>query len=274
MSTKLTLTEQLASKYNLAPDSFTHLLKNQFISVGRNDPPPTNAEMALLMLAINKYDLDPNLKQVHAFRHKGKLNIMVGVDGWIAFANRQQGYEGVTYEYSETMVESPDGKGKKCWEWVKATIHSKDRIATEVICFLDEWYQGQKGNYPGPWQSMTRHRLRQKAFTQAVREHYGFSVYDDTDREKMINSEALDGAGEDETNNSLNDLSSQLNDLKGRNKQVDLDKKDVDLDKKDRPPEPNTLVKNTNNKPIEAEFEEVQEDLFEPPEGEKIDTKP
>jgi hypothetical protein len=212
--------------------------------------------MALLMLAIHKYDLDPNLRQIHAFRHRGKLQIMVGVDGWIAFANRQSGYQGVTYEYSETMVDTADKKGKKCWEWVKASIHSEGRVPTEVICFLDEWYQDQKGNYPGPWQAMTRHRLRQKAFTQAVREHYGFSVYDDTDREKMINSDDGAVAGEDKTNDSLNDLSSQLSDLKRRNKQVDLNEKD-------RPEEPNTPVKNTDDEPIEGEFEEVQQELFQ-----------
>lgn len=253
MSNKLTLTEQLADKYQLSPDAFMHLMKNQFISVGRNDPPPTNAEMALLMLAINKYDLDPNLRQIHAFRHRGKLQIMVGVDGWIAFANRQPGYQGVKYEYSETMVDTPDGKGKKCWEWVSASIHSEGRVPTEVFCFLDEWYQPQKG-YPGPWQTMTRHRLRQKALTQAIREHYGFAVYDDVDQEIMSNNSEDQMLITDKTDNNLQELAGQL-------KSLNTDNKTVDLDEKGRPNDANSPV---NEEVIEAEIEAepVQEDMF------------
>lgn len=180
-----TLTGKLAEKFNLQPESFMKLLKNQLVSVGRNEPPVTNEELALVMMTLDRYNLDANMKQVHCFRHKGKMQVMVGVDGWVAFAERQKDFKGITFEYPEELVDSPDGKGRKCWEWVKATCHREGREPTSLFVFLEEWYQNQKGNYPSPWQSYTRSRLQQKAYCQAVRMGMGFAVWDETDMEIM-----------------------------------------------------------------------------------------
>lgn len=194
------LSEILAERHHIDPKMLRSIIVSSVIHVGRGEDPPTSAEVFHVMSVMEAYRLDPWMKQLHAFRHKGKLQVMVGYDGWVRLANRRDDYLGVEYEYSDEMIETSDGLGKRSWEWIKCTVHSRGRLPTTVYCFLDEWYVPQRAQYAGPWQNQTRWRHRQKAFTLAVREHFGIALYDETDREQM---EYHDAGYEDVTTRNM-----------------------------------------------------------------------
>lgn len=149
------------------------LLRQKLVKVPKGDPPATDAEMAIVLSVIRKYDLDPMLGQVHAWRdYKGDLAIMPGVDGWIKHAKTDPDFLGVTYAEGP-MIPSPDGKGQECPEWIQATvIHARAGTLPQPKVWLREWYVPQHGK-PAPWQKQTAHKLHVIAYRLAVREVVG-----------------------------------------------------------------------------------------------------
>lgn len=175
---------ELGESFGMPTKSLISFLRTQIVKVPQGQPPATPAELLYAMSVMRKYRLDPTLKQIHAWRDKrGDLAVMVGYDGWIQYAREQPGYLRTDYEYGD-IVATPDSKGKRCWEWVKATVIDAGRGAIQTPpVFLDEWYQPQPGQYPGPWQKQTRHKLHVVAFRLAIREAYGLGGIDVRDPE-------------------------------------------------------------------------------------------
>lgn len=174
---------ELANRFGSSEAELFNTIATNIINVKSGEPPVTRAEIFAVMTVMNRYNLDPWVKQVHAFRHQGKLNVMVGYDGWVALANRHPDFRGVTYVYSENEVKSPDGKAES-WQWIEATCHREGRHPTTIVCKFREWYvPATRGD--GPWQKQPSHRHRQKAYTMAVREAYGIGLMDDADYEQL-----------------------------------------------------------------------------------------
>jgi hypothetical protein len=179
------LATELGSTFGVPAQSIINLVRDQIIAVPRGEHPATPAELALVMSVMRQYRLNPMLKQVHAWRDwQGKMAIMVGYDGWVQYAREQKNFKCVTYEYGP-IIDSPDGKGRKCWEWICATVHDFARgDITMVPIYLEEWYVKQRKDKPEPWQLQTKHRLHLKAFTNAIREAYGLGgVVDEVDKD-------------------------------------------------------------------------------------------
>jgi hypothetical protein len=183
------LAQQLGETYGMPAQSIANLIRAQIIAVPQDAPPATPAELAVVMSVMRQYGLNPMLKQIHAWRdNKGRLAVMVGYDGWQDYARRQPTYQFVSYKFGP-IVDTPDKKGCKCWEWVQPIIHDEKYGQVEMVpVYLEEWYVKQRGNYPEPWQKQTKHRLHLKAFTSAIREFYGIGgVLDEVDRDVMSN---------------------------------------------------------------------------------------
>jgi hypothetical protein len=181
------LATELGNTFGVPAQSIINLVRDQIIAVPRGEQPATPAELALVMSVMRQYRLNPMLKQVHAWRDwQGKMAIMVGYDGWVQYAREQPTYVGVSYEFGP-LVDSPDGKGRKCWEWICATVHDKARHDIKMVpIYLEEWYVKQRKEKPEPWQLQTKHRLHLKAFTNAIREAYGLGgVVDEVDKDIM-----------------------------------------------------------------------------------------
>lgn len=179
------LTDQLAQQYGIEPAELIRTLKTNIIAVGQG-PEATNAELFHVLTVMNKYGLDPWVKQLYAFRHDGKLNVAVGYDGWVSIANRHGGFQGVAYEYPAMSEMVKTAGGLMCWPWVKATAHVAGRASTDVYAWLDEWYVKGKSR-PSNWDKYPRRRLQMKAYTLAVREALGIALYDDADMEQFRN---------------------------------------------------------------------------------------
>jgi len=185
---RATLSETLAGQYLVSKEQLYRTIARNIISVGRNDPDPVTPEEVFIVMSIcAQYDLNPMLKEIHAFRHKGKLQTPVGVDGWIKIANRDPNFVGVEYEFPE--IKDMVKKGNKMvWPWVKATCHVKGKVPCVAYAFIDEWWTGDN------WGAHPCHRLKQKAFTMVIREALGIALPDDEDAHQMMYSAQTQGA--------------------------------------------------------------------------------
>jgi len=167
---------ELGDEYGIEPKQIVKVLRS-IVKVPQGKPPATAAELIIVLSVMRQYKTNPMLKQIHAWRdHRGELAVMMGYDGWTQKANEQPGFMSVSYEFGPE-VPSPDGKGQSAWEWVKATVHDSHRGDMVMFpMYLKEWYQEQKGNYPTPWQTKTRHKMHVVAYRLAIREAYGIGM--------------------------------------------------------------------------------------------------
>lgn len=187
------LSDIVAENLHVDADKLWEVIRNNVISWNKEyEDAPSNAEIMQVMTVMHKYQLDPFIKQIYAFRHKNRLQITVAMDGWVAIANRNPDYEGVEYEFPE-MAEMIERGDKMCWPWVKATCHVRGRKPTVVYAFLDEWWvPGKPGKGPSNWELYPTHRLKMKAFTLALREALGIALYDEVDAEQFFRADVVE----------------------------------------------------------------------------------
>lgn len=130
----------------------------------------SNEELLALVVVANQYGLNPILKELYAFPAKGGGIVpVVSIDGWAQIVNRQDGYDGVEFEWRF----EDDGKPVSC----TCRMHVKGRTNPVVITeFLEECHRNTE-----PWNKMPRRMLRHKAFMQAARIAFGLSGIMDED---------------------------------------------------------------------------------------------
>jgi len=173
---KKSITGLMASRFNMEPQAFHTTLMNTVMPKGKSVP--SQAEVAAFLTVAHEYELNPFTKQIYAFPAKGGGIVpMVGIDGWIAIAERNLQMDGFTFDY----IEGEDGKLRG----VTCRIHRKDRAhPIEATEWLEECSRGTD-----PWRQMPRRMLRNKALGQAIRMAFGVcGIYDE--------DEARDVAGE------------------------------------------------------------------------------
>lgn len=161
----------LGQTFGLDPKQVINVLRTQLIKVPSGKPAATPAELIVVMSTLNKYGLDPMMRQLYAWRdNRGDLACMLSLDGWVELARRQPGYKSVSYRYGADTPKS--GKHKACWEWIEATVHDAERgdIVLPPL-YIDEW----RKDY-GQWLEMPRHKMHVLAFRMAIREVYGISL--------------------------------------------------------------------------------------------------
>lgn len=163
-----------ATEYGLEPAKVMSIVTETIFRGGREEPPLTPAEVAAALIVCNAYNLNPFTKEVYAFRSKGKLLIVVGVDGWSTIVNRQPQLNGIEFE------EHFDEQG--AIQAVTCKIHRKDRalpvIVTEYTreCFRDT----------DPWRKMPIRMTRNRAFVQCARIAFSISGIVDDDEAGTI----------------------------------------------------------------------------------------
>lgn len=129
--------------------------------------PHTDAEFVSCLLVAREHGLNPLTKEIYFMRTKeGKIEPIVGVDGWIRKANEHPQFDGM--ECKENL----DAQGKIVS--ITTTIWRKDRtrptVATE---YMAECVQTR--SKPGPWQSVPSRMLRHRSICQGVRIAIGFA---------------------------------------------------------------------------------------------------
>lgn len=164
----------------------------------RDGQAPSPEQMMALSVVADQYKLNPFTREIYAFpdRQNGIVPV-VGVDGWLRIINSHPQFDGMEFNYSETMI-TPQGANSECYEWIECIIHRKDRDRPIAVReFLDEVYRkpfnSKNGPIAGPWQTHPKRFLRHKAIIQAARIAFGFSgIYDTDEAERIVEQQERD----------------------------------------------------------------------------------
>lgn len=160
----------MASRCNVDPAKLHQTLKNTVFKGA------TDEEMLALVVTANTYGLNPLVRELFAFPKKGGGIVpMVGVDGWLKIANRQENYDGMSVEVF--------GDGKTPTH-ATCEIYLKNRAHPVKVT---EYFEECRRN-TDPWNQMPRRMIRNKVMIQAIRVAFGIGGIFDED-------EATDIAG-------------------------------------------------------------------------------
>ena len=169
----------MAEKYGMDVSNFWATMQATIL-------PNASSGQALAFLTVcREYDLNPLIKEVYAFPSRGGgIQPIVGIDGWLAIANRQSAFDGLDTE------ESLDSDGNLIS--VKATVWRKDRShPTTAVERMDECVRATS-----IWKKYPHRMLTTKAIIQAIRRAFSISgIYDPDEGERIIecqNVEAVD----------------------------------------------------------------------------------
>lgn len=165
----------IASQNGVSQEEVADVIKNMIVS-GKNQhgATATNAEMTVVSSIFAKYDLNPFIREGHAFVSGGKLQVMIGIDGWIKIMNRQPNFDGVEFEDHFENGELIS---------VTTKIYIKDR--SHPVCaveYMDECYQPTSP----AWKKFKKRMLRNKSLGQCIRIAFGVSELIDDDEASRI----------------------------------------------------------------------------------------
>lgn len=165
---------KFGERYDLEPQKVMNIVAQTVFKGSDKEPPLGPEEVAAALIVCNAYNLNPFTKEIYAFRSKGKLLIVVGVDGWSAIVNRQEQLNGIEFE------EHFDEKG-----YIKAVtckIHRKDCALPVVVTE----YTHECRRDSTPWQTMPIRMTRNRAFVQCARIAFSVSGIIDNDEAQTI----------------------------------------------------------------------------------------
>ena len=165
---------KFGERYDLDANKVLSIVANTVFRGSDKEPPLTNEEVAAALIVCNAYELNPFTKEIYAFRSKGKLLIVVGVDGWSTIVNRQAQLNGVEFD------EHFDEKG--FIHAVTCKIHRKDRALPTVV--TEYTHECRRDTIP--WQSMPIRMTRNRAFVQCARIAFSISGIVDDDEAMTI----------------------------------------------------------------------------------------
>lgn len=159
----------------------------------RDGSAPTDEQMMALLIVAEQYQLNPFTREIYAFPDKSNgIIAVVGVDGWSRIVNSHSDYQGMEFNYSETMVR-PQGAKVDAHEWIECVMYRKGKERPTIVReYLDEVYrepfkpQGKNYAVEGPWQTHPKRFLRHKAMIQCARLAFGFvGIFDQDEAERI-----------------------------------------------------------------------------------------
>lgn len=168
---RASLLEVMATKYHMDPQTFANTVRKTAMPSNA-----TNEEFAAFMMVAKEYNLNPILKEIHAFPKKGGgIQPIVSIDGWISLVNQHPQCDGYSFKWEN------DSKGEpiSC----ECTMYRKDRTHPVIV----EEYLAECYRATDPWK-MKHRMLRHKALMQAARYAFGFSGIVDQDEADAIAS--------------------------------------------------------------------------------------
>ncbi|MFQ5504365.1 MAG: RecT family recombinase [Planctomycetota bacterium] len=180
------LVGRLASKFGVAVTSLLQVLRDTVFSVNekKGEKPFTDSEMAAGLVLCEQYDLNPFAKEIYCTRAKGRLLIIVPIDGWVKIVNRHKDFDGCKFEFHR------DQKSGQL-QAVTCTMHLKGRShPTTVTEFHDECFRDTES-----WRKWPARMLRHKAYIQCARLAYGLSGIvdeDEADRFRDLGTVTID----------------------------------------------------------------------------------
>ncbi len=165
---------KFATMYDVEPQKVLAIVAATVFKQAGNEPPLSQEETAAALIVCNAYNLNPFTKEIYAFRSKGKLLVVVGVDGWAAIVNRQSELNGIEFE------EHFDDKG--VIRAVTCKIHRKDCALPVVV--TEYTHECRRDTIP--WNTMPIRMTRNRAFVQCARVAFSVSGIIDSDEAQTI----------------------------------------------------------------------------------------
>ena len=147
------------------------LLKDSVFIAGSNEKAWTENEVAAALVFARQYDLNPITKEIQFFRSRGKVNPYIGYDGWVTVVNRQEDFNGVTFDV--------ELDGERNLISVQCNIFRK---GFDFPISVREFYHECR-KQTQPWAQMPSRMLRQRAFSQSARLAYGIGI---PDRDEVV----------------------------------------------------------------------------------------
>lgn len=174
MSTALA---KLATNVGVTETEITEVVKGMIISAKKqHGAVASNAELTVVAGICSTYGLNPLVREAHAFISSGKLQVVIGIDGWVKIMNRQPDFNGVEF------IDTFEGKDMVS---ITTKIHVKGRDFPVCITeYMDECYQSTSD----AWKKYSKRMLRNKSLGQCVRVAFGISEVIDDDEAGRIRS--------------------------------------------------------------------------------------
>lgn len=171
----------IAQSNGVSVEEVNEVLRRMIISSkGQHGATATTAEMTVVSSIFAKYDLNPFVREGHAFVSGGKLQVIIGIDGWLKIMNRHPDFDGIEYEYEWDEI-----NGKRTLSAVTAKIYTKTRNHPVSVT---EWMDECKQQKSDAWQKYEKRMLRNKATGQCIRVAFGISEIIDDDEASRIRS--------------------------------------------------------------------------------------
>ena len=179
-------------KINIAAPVLFQFAYNLLSNYGKNYV--TKEDIFTFLVQCKNLGLNPLLKQIYGFVSRGKLAIVVSIEGWNAIANRSPQFDGCSFEfgpvsvrdlqYSKTTYNNGARSSglvtvkRNVADWVKCIIYRKDRgHPIAVTTYFDEAFTGSE-----PWATMPMQMLQNRAFVNSVRKAFNVSAYSEDDQ--------------------------------------------------------------------------------------------
>lgn len=135
-------------------------------------------QLAAYLVLLDRHNLNPfSGKELYLMKQGGKIQFVLGVDGWTRVINDNPLVDGINFNFSETMEEFKVGNRttKPCHTWVECIIYRKDRNHPTTI----REYGAECVRNSQLWADMPNRMLRHKSLIQAARVALGLSEFSD-----------------------------------------------------------------------------------------------
>lgn len=173
----------IAASNGVTQEEVAEVLRGMIISgKGQHGAQATNAEMTVVSSIFAKYDLNPFIREGHAFVSGGKLQVMIGLDGWLKIANRHPEFDG--YEQFDNF----DDKGDLVSVTTKIYVKNR-RFPTPHTEYMKEAFVSTSP----AWKKFPFRMLAGKSLGQCVRKALGVSEVLDDDEASRITANSQSG---------------------------------------------------------------------------------
>lgn len=173
----------IAASNGVTQEEVAEVLRGMIISgKGQHGAQATNAEMTVVSSIFAKYDLNPFIREGHAFVSGGKLQVMIGLDGWLKIANRHPEFDG--YEQFDNF----DDKGDLVSVTTKIYVKNR-RFPTPHTEYMKEVFVSTSQ----AWKKFPFRMLAGKSLGQCVRKAFGVSEVLDDDEASRIAANSQSG---------------------------------------------------------------------------------
>lgn len=165
----------IAQNSGTSPEEIKDVISGMIVSAkAQHGAKATDAELAVVAGVCATYSLNPLVKEAYAFISGGKLQVMIGIDGWLKIMNRHPEFDGVEFDY--------EWDGKKLLA-VTTKIYTKSRKHPVSVT---EWMDECKQPKSDAWNKYEKRMLRNKSLGQCIRVAFGISeILDDDEADRI-----------------------------------------------------------------------------------------